>query len=73
MSALSPLATILTQNKLTENNYAEWKRNLDIVLTTEDHIYVISTPCPLEPPANVAAAVKREFDKWKKSNGMARC
>ena len=73
MSAFSPLATILTQNKLTGNNYVDWKRNLDIVLTIEDHIYVLSTPCPLEPPANAAAAIKHEFDKWKKSNGMAHC
>ena len=73
MSAFSPLATILSQNKLTGNNYVEWKRNLDIVLTMEDHIHVLSTPCPPEPLANAAAAVKREFDKWKKLNGMARC
>ena len=73
MPAFSPLATILTQNKLTENNYVEWKRNLDTVLTAEDHIYVLSTPCPPEPPANAAPAVKRKFDKWKKSNGMACC
>ena len=73
MSAFSPLATILTQNKLTGNNYVEWKHDLDIVLTAEDHIYVFSTPCLSESPANVAAAVKCEFDKWKKSNGMARC
>ena len=73
MSTFSPLATILTQNKLTGNNYIEWKRNLDIVLTAEDHIYVLSTPCSPETPANDVAAVKREFEKWKKSNGMARC
>ena len=71
MSTFSPLVTILTQNKLNSNNYIEWKHNLDIVLTAEDHIYVLSTPCPTEPPANATAAVKREFDKWKKSNGMA--
>ena len=73
MSVFSPLATILTQNKLTGNNYVEWKCNLDIVLTAKDHIYVLSTPCPPEPLANAAATVKREFEKWKKSNGMARC
>ena len=66
MSAFCPLPTILTQNKLTGNNYVDWKRNLDIVLTVEDDIYVLSTPCPPEPPANAATAVKREFDKWKK-------
>ena len=68
MSAFSPLTTILTQNKLTENKYVEWKRNLDIVLTAEDHIDILSTPCPPEPPANSAATIKPEFDKWKKSN-----
>ena len=73
MSAFSPLATIFTQNKLTGNNYVEWKGNLDIVLTAKDHINVLFTPCPPEPPGNAAAAVKREFDKWKKSNGMAHC
>ena len=72
MSAFSPLATILTQNKLTRNNYVEWKCNLDIVLTIEDHIYVLFTPCSPEPPANATAAVKRKFDKLKKLNGMAR-
>ena len=53
---------------VAENNNVEWKRNLDIVLTAEDHIYVLSTLCPPELPANAAAAVKCEFDKWKKSN-----
>ena len=73
MSAFSPLATILTHNKFTENNYAEWKHNLDIVLTAEDHIYVFSIPCPPKPLGNATAVVKRDFDKWKKSNGIARC
>ena len=48
-SAFSPLATILTQNKLTKNNFIDWKRNLDIVLTTEDHVYVLTTPCLRDP------------------------
>ena len=39
----------------------------------EDHIYVLSTPCPPKPLANAAATVKCKFDKWKKSNGMACC
>ena len=73
MSAFGQLATILTQNKLTGNYYVECKCYLDIVLTVEDHIYVLSTPCPPEPSANAAVAVKREFDKWMKLNGMARC
>ena len=63
MFAFSPLATILTQNKLTRNNYVEWKHNLDIVLTMENHIYALTTPYPPEPPTNVTVAIKRDYYK----------
>ena len=36
MSNLSPLASILKEIKLTGENYVDWKRNLDIVLASED-------------------------------------
>ena len=72
-SAFSPLAAILTQNKLTGNNFIDWKRNLDIVLTAEDQAYVLTIPCPEEPAAGATVATRREFEKRRKSNGMARC
>ena len=40
----SPLAIIFTQNKLTGKNYVDWKRNLDIVLTAENHKMVLPNP-----------------------------
>ena len=46
-SCLPPLAMILTQNKLTGEDYMDWKRNLDIVLTAENHKMVLTTPCPM--------------------------
>ena len=49
MALFSPLVTILNQNKLTESNYVDWKRNLDIVLTAEAHKYVLTKPCPSFP------------------------
>ena len=42
MASFSPLVAILNQNKLTESNYVDWKRNLDIVLTAEEHKCVLS-------------------------------
>ena len=72
-SAFSPLATILTQTKLTGNNFIDWKRNLDIVLTAEDHAYVLTTLWLEEPAACATATARREFEKWKKLNEMARC
>ena len=73
MFVFSPLTTIFTQNKLTRNNYVELKRNLDIMLTAEDLIYILTSPCPPKPPASATVANKHDYDKWKKSNGMARC
>ena len=35
MASFSPLVTVINKNKLTGSNYIDWKRNLDIVLTTE--------------------------------------
>ena len=49
MASFSPLVTILNQNKLTGSNYVDWKRNLDIVLTAEEHKYVLTKPCPSFP------------------------
>ena len=72
-STFSPLAIILTQNKLTRNNFIDWKRNLDIVLTAKDHAYILTTPCPEEPATGAIAVARHEFKKWRKSNGMAHC
>ena len=62
-SAFSPLATILIQNKLARNNFIDWKRNLDIVLTVEDHVYVLTIPCPKEPATGATAAARGVFKK----------
>ena len=62
-SAFGPLDTILTKNKLTENNFIDWKRNLDIILTAEDHAFVLTTPCLEEPAAGATATARRKFEK----------
>ena len=49
MASFSPLVTVINKNKLTGSNYIDWKRNLDIVLTTEEHKYVLIKPCPSFP------------------------
>ena len=42
MASFSPLVTILNQNKLTRSNYVEWKINLGIGLTAEEHKYMLT-------------------------------
>ena len=73
MTSFSPLVAILNQNKLTGSNYVDWKRNLDIVLTTEEHKYVLNQPCPNFPSLNAPFEEKQWCNGWQKSNEMAKC
>ena len=68
----SPLAMILTQNKLTGENYVDWKRNLDIVLTAENHKMALTTPCPRDPIEESDPADKEAYASWKRSDEIAR-
>ena len=58
MASFSPLVTILNENKLIGSNYVEWKRNLDIVLTAEEHKYVLTQPCPCFPSLDASLEEK---------------
>ena len=73
MALFSPLVTILNQNKLIGSNYVDWKRNLNIVLTTEEHKYVLTKPCPSFLSLDVPLKEKQRYDRWQKSNEMAKC
>ena len=44
--SLNHLSTILSSNKLENENYVDSKRNLDIILTVNKHKWVLTTPCP---------------------------
>ena len=57
MASFSPLVNILNQDKLTDN-YVDWKRNLDIVLTAEEHKYVLTQPCPSFPSLDAPPKIK---------------
>ena len=67
MSSL--LAMILTQNKLIGENNVNWKRNLDIVLTAENH----NTPCHLEPIEESDEEEMGAYATWKRSDKITRC
>ena len=64
---------ILTQNKLTAENYMDWKCNLDIVLTAEIHKMVLTTRCPIDPIEESDSADKEAYASWKQSDEVARC
>ena len=64
IATFSPLVAILNQNKLTGSNYVDWKRNLHIVLTVEEHKYVLSQPCPNFPSLDAPPEEKQRYDRW---------
>ena len=73
MASFIPLVAILNQNKLTGSNYVNWKRNLEIFLIVEEHKYVLSRPCPNFPSLDAHFEEKQRYDRWQKSNEMAKC
>ncbi|XP_012472411.1 uncharacterized protein LOC105789585 [Gossypium raimondii] len=64
--APTPLLNILTENKLNENNYKKWKRNLITILSNEKLKTVLDNQCL---PTTQAEARKR----WKKSDEIGHC
>ena len=64
MVSLSPFVAILNQNKLTGSNYVDWKRNLDIFLTVEEHEYVLGQPCPNFPSLDATLEEKQRYGRW---------
>ena len=70
---LSPLTTILSQNRLTGENYVDWKRNLHIILTVDGHKYVLTTPCPPKPSDDSTQEEKDAYKAWLRSDEVARC
>ena len=72
-SSFNPLSAILNQNKLNGQNYVDWKRNLDIVLTAEGYKYVLITLKLSEPIPDSSQKEKDKYEKWVKANDMAKC
>lgn len=73
MASFSPLANILTQNKLEGSNYVDWKRNLDILLTAEEYKFVLNEECPEKPGEGASEEDTKAYQKWVKADEMARC
>ncbi|KAL5563502.1 hypothetical protein UlMin_033249 [Ulmus minor] len=71
--AQGSLSSTLNQNKLTGDNFADWKRNLLIVLSFEKHKYVLEKECPLVPKENASSEESMVFDNWVNLNEIARC
>ena len=73
MGSFNPLAAILKENKLTGPNFISWKRNLDIVLASDDYKFVLTEPYPPVPNDETSELDTRYYELWKKADRMATC
>ena len=46
---------------------------MDIVLTAEEHKYVLTQPCPSFPSLDAPLEEKQRYDRWHESNEMTKC
>ncbi len=63
MSNNISLRSILDANKLTGPNFADWYRNLSIVLRQEKSVYVLERSVSPEPAQD---ATQDEYNAWLK-------
>ena len=62
----NPMAILLERNMLTGPNYADWYRNLWIVLGTEGLAYVLDADALPTPAADASDEAKAAFLTWSK-------
>ncbi|KAL8098527.1 hypothetical protein AgCh_031343 [Apium graveolens] len=65
--------SILDAHKLTGPNYADWLRNLRIVLRIEKLEYVIDSPKPTEPAIDAHNDEHVVYHKWVDDANVAQC
>ena len=66
-------AKLLDDNKLKGPNYADWYRNLMLVLTSEKLDKVVKNPAPERPGDRASEARRRDYQDWEDKNSLARC
>ena len=62
-----------TKKKLTGDNFIKWKSNMNLLLVSENHKFVLNEECPEEPGVNAPKHVREKFDAWIQSNNKATC
>ena len=69
---LNLLSTIFTKNKLNGDNYVDWKCNLDIVLKTKKHNWVLDIECRTSPRISFSNEKLLVYKRWKTSDQFAK-
>jgi uncharacterized NAD(P)/FAD-binding protein YdhS len=68
----SAVINLLGADKLTGQNYANWKNTINTVLVIDDLKFILIEECPPVPAQNAPRNVRDAFDRWIKANDKAR-
>ena len=68
----SSIIALLKNEKLTGENYATWKSNLNTILVIDDLRFVLTEECPPIPARNASQSARDAYDRWTKANDKAR-
>ena len=60
---VSPIISILSNDKLTRENYVKWKSNMNAIMFCEYLKFVLTEERPPEPARNVGQAVRDTYQK----------
>ena len=66
-------AKLHDDNKLKGPNYADWYRNLMLVLASEKLDKVAKNPSPERPGDRASEARRRDYQEWEVKNSLAQC
>ncbi|XP_062118427.1 uncharacterized protein LOC133832053 [Humulus lupulus] len=72
MSSSNLVTALLSNEKLTRDNYMKWKSNMNIVLICVNHMFFLNEECPEVPNATTAETAKEKYDGWILSNNKVK-
>ena len=59
-----PIFSLLATKKLTDDNFAEWKKNMNIILVLDNLKFFLTEEYPPQPAANANKSQKDSYDNW---------
>ena len=73
MASSLSLRSILDSNKLTDQNYVDWLRNLKIVLSQEKLSYILDAPDPKPLENDATDEDKSTYKMWQNDFLTVKC
>ena len=70
---ISPIISILSNDKLTGENYVKWKSNMNAILVCKDLKFFLMKECPPKLARNTGQVVRDTYQKWVAVNEKVCC